>query len=92
MRSVLPFSLPRPCDFVLADLSYAGGPSLNTSIQEPSGKVSFLFNAVNTIDLCMRIPILAKVIESMTQSQGPDLGLRDVEALGFRTPDTCISL
>jgi len=30
--------------------------------------VSFLFNAVNTIDLCMRIPILAKVIESMTQS------------------------
>jgi len=30
--------------------------------------VSFLFNAINTIDLCMRIPILAKVIESITVS------------------------
>ncbi|CAE8613787.1 unnamed protein product [Polarella glacialis] len=30
--------------------------------------VSFLFNAINTMDLCMRIPILAKVIESITVS------------------------
>lgn len=35
-----------------------------------SAEVSFLFNAVNTIDLCMRIPILAKVIESITVSEG----------------------
>ena len=35
-----------------------------------SSEVSFLFNAVNTIDLCMRIPILAKVIESITVSEG----------------------
>jgi len=32
--------------------------------------VNFLFNAVNTIDLCMRIPTLLAVIQSITGSQG----------------------
>uniref|UniRef100_A0A7S4SW96 Ion transport domain-containing protein n=1 Tax=Alexandrium monilatum TaxID=311494 RepID=A0A7S4SW96_9DINO len=31
--------------------------------------VNFLFNAVNTIDLCMRVPTLLKVIQSITQSR-----------------------
>ncbi|CAK9096851.1 4 [Durusdinium trenchii] len=42
--------------------------------------VSFLFNAVNTIDLCMRIPILAKVIESITVSRDQVAGTM---VLGF---------
>lgn len=32
--------------------------------------VNFLFNAVNTIDLCQNVGILAKVIESITSSMG----------------------
>ena len=36
--------------------------------------VNFLFNSVNTIDLCMNIPILAKVIESITASANQVVG------------------
>jgi len=58
---------------VLADtqLQYNGGLLICSFL---GFYVNFLFNAVNTIDLCQNIPILAKVIESITSQFGQVFG------------------